>query len=154
MDDPHYNRLYSSGSSARPSAGRLDQARQLAAQQRDAALLRLGSARRWVIAGAAGLSAGFAALVYLLAPGHSLTSARAATPQEGSSTSTLTSQRGQPQLPAPAGPAALGLAGGGGSASSDDGGAGGSASGAPAPAQSNPAPAPAPSSPPVTSGGS
>ncbi|HWD84669.1 MAG TPA: hypothetical protein VG321_02880 [Solirubrobacteraceae bacterium] len=153
MDDPHYTRPYSS--SAPGSKGRrIDQARLLAAHHRDAALARIGSTRRLVIVGAAGLSAAFAALVYALAPGHSLSSARAATGHPSTSKSTVTTRSSQPKLPAPAGASALGLGGasGGGSSSSSSS----SGSSAPAAPQSSPTPAPtpAPSSPPVTSGGS
>lgn len=160
MDDPHHSHLHGSGPSlrSRPTgsrrpvqqtrARRLDQARVQAAQRRDAALERIGSTRRWAIAGAAGLSAGFAALVYALAPGHTLSSAGAATGGSGSNGAVTATHGSQPPLPAPAGPSALGLQGGG---SSSEG-----SSPPPAPAQSAPAPAPAPapSSPPVTSGGS
>lgn len=162
MDDPHYNRLYSTRTAVRqppartrqaqsrprqPEVRRVDQARLAAAQRRDAAFARIGSTRRWVIAGAAGLSAAFAALVSALAPGHSLSSAHAATGGAGTATPVVAGN-GQPPMPAAAGPSALGLAGGGGS--TDD------SSSPPAPAQSAPAPAPAPpaSSPPVSSGGS
>ncbi len=109
-------------------------------------MARIVSARRWVITAAVGLSAGFAALVYALAPGHSLSSARAATPEQTGTRSTVASD--QPAMPAPASSAALGL--------------GGSSQSAPAPATSAPAPAapapaasaPASSGPPATSGGS
>jgi hypothetical protein len=158
MDDPHYSRPYST--SVPESRGRrIDQARLLAAHHRDAALARIGSTRRLVIVGAAGLSAAFAALVYALAPGHSLSSARAATGHPNTSKSTVTTRSSQPKLPAPAGASALGLGGasgagasGGGSSSSSSS----SGSSAPAAPQSSPTPAPtpAPSSPPVTSGGS
>lgn len=127
-------------------------ARTHAAERRDAAMARIGSARRWVITAAVGLSAGFAALVYALAPGHSLSSARAATPEQTGTTSSVPSD--QPAMPAPAGPAALGL---GGSSGSSAGSSSGSSQSAPAPATSAPAPAasaPASSGPPATSGGS
>src|ERR1700751_2981819 len=51
---------------------RVDKSR--AALARDAAILRVGRTRRWVIAGAAALTAGFAALVSAVAPGKSLAS--------------------------------------------------------------------------------
>jgi hypothetical protein len=44
----------------------------LAQLERDAALRRVSRARRWMIIGAGGLSAAFAALVSAVAPGHSL----------------------------------------------------------------------------------
>ena len=44
---------------------------------RDAAVARVSRTRRWVIAGAAALTAGFAALVSAVAPGRSVSSSKA-----------------------------------------------------------------------------
>lgn len=132
-----------------------------AALARDAALDRISRARRWVIVGTAGLTAGFAALVSAVAPGKSLaskpqprTEASAATASSASSASSGTSSSAIPRMPPPANSSALGLQG---------------PDSAPAPApqqsqpqsdpsqsqpQSAPAPAPAPPAPPVVSGGS
>lgn len=52
-----------------PGAGR--RRRSLAQLERDAALNRVGRARRWVIIAAAALTAAFAALVSAIAPGRS-----------------------------------------------------------------------------------
>jgi hypothetical protein len=71
--------------------------------QRDAALGRIARTRRWLIAGAAGLTAAFAALVSAVAPGHSL-AARHASGTESGSTS-------PDQLPPLANPSSLGLQG-------------------------------------------
>ena len=136
-----------------PRTGPMPNARRLAAQQRDAALARIGSARRLVIMAAAGLSAAFAALVYSLAPGHHLTSARAATTPSGS-TSPSTAQSNQPAFPAAASATALGVGQAVGSTppvSSGSGSSSGAGAGAAAPQS---APAPVQSSPPVVSGGS
>ncbi len=115
--------------------------------ERDAALGRIARTRRWLIAGAAGLTAAFAALVSAVAPGHSL-AARHASGTESGSTS-------PGQLPPLANPSSLGLRGpssppepsgnsggagspgnsGGGSSSGNSGGgapAGNSGGGAPA----------------------
>jgi hypothetical protein len=59
---------------------------------RDAALARVRRTRRWVIAGAAALTAGFAALVSAVAPGRSLASK--------SAVQTENSQPAQPTPPA------------------------------------------------------
>jgi hypothetical protein len=75
--------------------------------ERDAALDRVGRTRRWAMAGAAGLTAAFAALVSVVAPGRTLaartrgggaTEARTATPSTSSA-----------QMPPLASPAQLGL---------------------------------------------
>jgi hypothetical protein len=76
--------------------------RRLAALQRDAALTRLGRARRWLIAATAALTAGIAALVSAVTPGRS----GAAT--HVSSSRAVTSAL---QLPPAAGPGELGLQG-------------------------------------------
>jgi hypothetical protein len=73
---------------------------------RDAALARVRLTRRWVIAGAATLTAGFAALVSAVAPGHSLSS-KGADPTVASAAGNSASAI--PSMPAPAGAGDLGL---------------------------------------------
>lgn len=81
---------------------------------RDAALARVSSTRRWVIAGAAMLTAGFAALVSAVAPGRSLSAssqradARAASATAGTAGSAIP-RSAIPSMPAPAGAGDLGL---------------------------------------------
>src|ERR1700741_3087126 len=89
--------------------------RSKAALARDAALGRIVRTRRGVIGAAAALTAGIAALVSAVAPGHSLASkTQAATT---ASTSGVTTARGSssssslPRMPAPANPGDLGLQG-------------------------------------------
>jgi hypothetical protein len=80
----------------------------LAQLERDAALSRLSRTRRWVIAGAAALTAGFAALVSALAPGRTL-GARA---EAWTLSSTpATPARSVARMPPLASPSALGLQG-------------------------------------------
>jgi hypothetical protein len=85
---------------------RMRDRRSLAADRRDAALIRIGRVRRWMIAGAAALTAGLAALVSSVAPGRSLhagsksTTSATSVPRSGSST---------PKMPAPASAGELGL---------------------------------------------
>ena len=83
---------------------------------RDAALARVRRTRRWVIAGTAALTAGFAGLVAALAPGRSLASkSPAATEVASASGKTATGTRSAssvPQLPPAATPDSLGLQGG------------------------------------------
>jgi hypothetical protein len=141
-------------------AGR--RSRSLAALERDAALVRVSRTRRWLIAGAAGLSAGIAALVSSAAPGHTLSSRG----QPGISTSgsasapvrTASAARSSRTMPPLASPGELGLQGPSSApqaapsvaqASPDPSQ---SAQAAPNPAQAAPAPAPTPA--PVVSGGS
>jgi hypothetical protein len=78
---------------------------------RDAALARLGRTRRWVIAGTAALTAGFAALVSAVAPGRSLApkSAVRTVASTGASTGATASSSAIPQLPPAANPDSLGL---------------------------------------------
>ena len=126
-----------------------------AALARDAALARIGRTRRWMLAGAAALTAAFAALASVLLPGKSL-GARTGVAAPTASRATTGSASGTPQLPAPAGPAELGLGSpdqapqAAPSGSSPQGSPQGSA---PQQAAPQPAPAPAPSSG-VVSGGS
>jgi hypothetical protein len=89
---------------------------QSAAQlQRDAALVRVTRTRRFVIGGAAALSAGIAALVSAIAPGHSFgaKTAEAATQprSESSSSSTVHASVTPKKMPPLAKPSALGLSG-------------------------------------------
>jgi len=70
------------------SAEERSKQRVLAARRRNAALVRVDSARRWIIGGAVALTCALAALVQSLAPGHSVAAASAATaPSSGGSTS-------------------------------------------------------------------
>jgi hypothetical protein len=92
--------------------------RQSAAQlQRDAALVRVSRTRRFVIGGAAALSAGIAALVSAVAPGHTLgaKTADAATSSgtsgSGSGSSTAHASAAAKRMPPLAKPSDLGLAG-------------------------------------------
>jgi len=164
----------------RTGGGASDRAR--AAMIRDAALARVSRTRRWVWAGAAALTAAFAALVSAIAPGRTL-AAKSPSASESASAAGATSSTGSgrtngsastngstlPRMPAPAGASDLGLQGpdqapssssGGGSSSSSSGGGSSQSQSAPAqsdPSQSAPAPAPAPApatAPPVVSGGS
>ena len=92
-----------------------------AALARDAALQRIGRTRRWVIAGTAVLTAGFAALVSAVAPGRSLASK--AQPRTEAATATASARTGStgsgstrsgsaiPSMPPPAGAGSLGLQG-------------------------------------------
>jgi hypothetical protein len=88
--------------------------RSRAVQARDAALRRLRRTRRWVIAGTAALTAGFAALVSAVAPGRSLASksevrTEASTGASSSSSSARSAASAVPQLPPAANPDSLGL---------------------------------------------
>ncbi|MFL5831133.1 MAG: hypothetical protein ACJ76X_14560 [Solirubrobacteraceae bacterium] len=90
----------------------------LAQLERDAALRRVSWTRRWVIAGAGALSAGFAALVASVAPGHSLASSRAAVAKQattsassGTPTRTGAAATRTPRMPPLASPSDLGLQG-------------------------------------------
>jgi hypothetical protein len=143
MIDDQSKRLPRSGSAE------VEIERDSAAWQRDAAIGRVSRTRGAVIAGAAGLTGGFALLAAALAPGHSL----GATTHVAASTARTSSNR-QPTMPALANPATLGLEG--------QGAAPASPPSAPSPATgassnsgqgSAPAAAVAPA-PPVVSGGS
>jgi hypothetical protein len=143
----------------------------LAALERDAALARTSRVRRWAIAATAALTAGFAALVSVVAPGKSLGAKRTA----------ASAARAHPAGPAPApspkampplaSPSQLGLQAGDQAPQADPAQSSPPlAQSSPAPAQSSPpsqasqppvqsAPAPAPTDPnagsgPVVSGGS
>jgi hypothetical protein len=136
--------------------------RPLAATERDAALARISRVRRWMIAAAAALSAGIAALVSSVAPGHTLRhKSSEASPSSASGASggraSASRPRGQAvrvRFPPLASPADLGLK----APSSAPAPAPSQAATAqqPKPAQSAPAPQPAPVSAPApaVSGGS
>src|SRR5213082_3524814 len=94
-----------------PVNRRPDAARAVVA--RDLAFGRIQRTRRWLVVGAAGLTAGLAALASALLPGKSL---GAKTRSESSTTtpsrsSTAKPSSATPQLPAPADGAQLGLQG-------------------------------------------
>jgi hypothetical protein len=112
--------------------------RSFARRQRDAALERLRSTRRWLIVAAAALTAAFAALVSAVAPGKTLAAKRVSGLSAGSSG----------RLPPLASPSSLGLGGGGGSDQPPQP----PATAPSAPEPSAPAPAP-PSAGPAPSGG-
>jgi hypothetical protein len=145
------------------AAGRRSQS--LAAMERDAALVRVTRVRRWLIAGAAALSAGFAALVSSVAPGHTLKS-RSASSGPLTAARTVTPPKASTRMPPLASPSDLGLQGpssapqsAGGSSDSSSSQAGPdpsqSGGGASNPAAVAPAPQPAPQpAPAVVSGGS
>ena len=76
---------------------------------RDAALARVSRTRRWIIAGAAALTAGIAGLVSAVAPGRTLASKSAV--RTGASTGASASSSAIPQLPPAAGAGSLGLEG-------------------------------------------
>jgi hypothetical protein len=106
--------------------------------QRDAALKRVSLTRRWVIGGAAALSAGLAALVSAIAPGHSFGAkpafADSTSASSGGGNSAQSSARasvGSKKMPPLAKPSDLGLAGPatGPSAPGNPGPSGSSASG-------------------------
>ncbi|MGO9908121.1 MAG: hypothetical protein ACLPY3_20750 [Solirubrobacteraceae bacterium] len=86
--------------------------RSRAALARDAALARVRRTRRRVIVGAAGLTAGIAALVASVAPGRTL-SAKSSSARAGTSTVASTGGAGSvvPSMPAPASASELGLQG-------------------------------------------
>ncbi len=83
-----------------------DRNRAFSQLERDAALARIGRVRRWMIVAAAGLTAGFAALVSTIAPGRSLAArARTSVRPATRTASTRTNLR----MPPPASAGALGL---------------------------------------------
>jgi hypothetical protein len=83
-----------------------------AALMRDAALARVGRTRRWVIAGTAALTAGFAALVSAVAPGRSLASKSGAGTGSVATPAASTLGPGSlPSMPPPANSSELGLQG-------------------------------------------
>lgn len=137
----------------------------LAVLERDAALHRVSRARRWMIAGATALSAGFAALVSSIAPGHTL-HPKSRVPGELHASRTAAPARRSDRMPTLASPRDLGLQGPSStprSSSAPSGSSAGSSqssaqvapdsqSVAPDPAQVASAPAPQPA--PAVSGGS
>ena len=137
-----------------------------AALQRDAALLRISRTRRWLIAAAAAGSAGVAALVSSVAPGHTLGSkskAGSLRPAAAAGAGGASNAAVSNKMPPLASPAALGLQGPSSApqSSSDPSQSGGSAQSTPDPsqaasdpAQAAPVPAPAPTPAPAVSGGS
>lgn len=144
--------------------------RSRAVLMRDAALERVGRTRRWVILGAAALTAGFAALVSALAPGRTLSSAKAASSTGasasvgGNATASVGGGSAIPRMPAPANSSDLGLQSPGQAPSPDQSQSQGDPSQSQSPSsqqsapQPAPTPAPAPVAPPssggVVSGGS
>ena len=87
--------------------GAAQRSQAVAQLERDAALGRVGRTRRWLIAGAAGLTAAFAALVSAVAPGRTV----AARSQPGGVTEARTSSpsASSTAMPPPASPSRLGL---------------------------------------------
>jgi len=89
--------------------------RSRAVLMRDAAVARVSRTRRWVIAGAAVLTAGFAALVSAVAPGRSVSSSKAAggavssASASGATSSASGAGSSIPRMPAPASAGDLGL---------------------------------------------
>jgi hypothetical protein len=128
-----------------------------AALERDAALGRISRARRWLLAGAAALTAALAALASALLPGKSL-GAKPHSTATASRPAAHGSDPLTPRLPPPAGPAALGLHsnesdstgstgsgdGNSGAANSGNSGAANSGVGNSGSQAAQPAPAPAP----------
>jgi hypothetical protein len=124
---------------------------------RDAALERIGRTRRWVIAGAAALTAGIAALVSAVAPGRTLNSKPVARTEASTAPATQNATADAiPKMPAPAGADQLGLQGPSQAPQPVPDQSQPQSDAAPSPStpsQSQPAPAPQ-SSGPVVSGGS
>jgi hypothetical protein len=89
-----------------PETGSHD--RSNARAQRDAAISRVGSTRRWLIVGAAGLSAALAALASVLTPGRSLAAKTPVRTVAAASPAPSGSAADQP-LPPEASPSSLGL---------------------------------------------
>jgi hypothetical protein len=116
----------------------------LAALERDAALARTSRVRRWAIAGTAALTAGFAALVSVVAPGKSLGAKRTAASAAQAKAPAPAPAPSAKAMPPLASPSQLGLGGPNQAPQSDP------SQSSPPPAQSSPAPepsAPAQSSP-------
>jgi hypothetical protein len=126
--------------------------RSRAVLMRDAALARVGRTRRWVIVGAAALTAGFAALVSAIAPGRSLASKTSSgvpaseTASAGSvaASSSSSSRSSIPAMPPPASAGDLGLQSPGQAPAPDDQSQSQSAPSQPQPTPSQPQPQPAP----------
>jgi hypothetical protein len=124
--------------------------RSQAALNRDAALVRISYARRWLIAGAAGLTAGLAAFVSATAHGRTLKKgAVVAVPAPNSSSSSTTVQ-----MPPLASPTSLGLQGPVEDPQPSSSGSAQTQSSSPSQSQAAPTPAPSSSSSAAVSGGS
>jgi hypothetical protein len=145
VDDAIYTRRSGFGARARTE-------RDSARLQRDRAIERVRRVRGGTIAGAAGLTAGFAALVSVLAPGHSLAAGRRSLPA-ATKTPTSTAKKSAAVMPPLANPATLGLGGSGASAGVTQSQPASPAAPAVSPAAAA-APTTAPSAPAVVSGGS
>jgi hypothetical protein len=89
-----------------PEAGSHD--RSSARAQRDAAISRVGSTRRWLIVAAAGLSAALAALASVLTPGRSL-AAKAPVRTVAAASPAASGSAADKPLPPEASPSSLGL---------------------------------------------
>jgi hypothetical protein len=126
--------------------------RAAAALQRDAAVGRTVRARRWLLAGAAALTAALAGLASALLPGKSLGAKPHAGVVKPGQPAPRSSSSAAPGLPPPAGAAALGLQGGGDGGQANSGTPAQGNSGTPGQANSGtpaPQPAPAPQSAPA-----
>ena len=124
--------------------------RSQAVLNRDAALGRISYARRWLIAGAAGLTAGLAAFVSATAHGRTLnkgTVVPVSARNVGSSSTAV-------QMPPLASPTSLGLQGPVEDPQPSSSGSGQSQSTSPSQSPAAPTPAPSPSSSAAVSGGS
>lgn len=116
--------------------------RSQAALDRDATLARIGYARRWLIAGAAGLTAGLAAFVSATAHGRTLKKGTVvAVPSRNSGSSSTAVQ-----MPPLASPTSLGLQGPVENPQPPSSGSGQSQGSSPSQSQAAPTPAPSPSS--------
>jgi hypothetical protein len=76
------------------SPGERSKERKLAAQRRNAALVRVDSARRWLIGGSVALTCALAVLVDALAPGHSASGATATTASSSSGSTSASGSSG------------------------------------------------------------
>jgi hypothetical protein len=83
--------------------------RSLTSGDRDAALARVGRTRRWLLAGAAALTAGLAALASALVPGRSLASKHPTTTTGTTGPAKTPTRKTEPALPPPASLTQLGL---------------------------------------------
>jgi hypothetical protein len=127
----------------------------LAQLERDAALTRVSRVRRWTLVAAGALTAGFAALVSAIAPGHSLgAKTRGHAPLSARQAPRTGSRRSQLQMPPLASASDLGLQGPSSSPQAAPSSPAPSNQSQAAPPPAPVAPAPAPSQAPVVSGGS
>jgi hypothetical protein len=83
--------------------------RSLTSGDRDAALVRVARTRRWLLGGAAALTAGLAALASALVPGRSLASKHPTTTTGTTGPAKTPTRKTEPALPPPASLAQLGL---------------------------------------------